>query len=130
MQQFAAREIGARIGLARKEAGGMTQEQLAELLDVSARSVQDYEAGITIPWKHFQRLEVIFKRPMGWFLHGDVDGEPADVRRLLEELTASVAGLAESQDLILERLEKIERERGHARSTGQRGAPAAQAPDR
>ena len=60
MQQFAAQEIGARIAQARRECGGMTQEQLAELLNISTRSVQDYEAGITIPWKHFQQMTDIF----------------------------------------------------------------------
>lgn len=71
MQQFAASEIGERIAQARRENDAMTQEQLAELLDVSTRAVQNYEAGITIPWKHFSRLEHIFKKDLTWFLHGE-----------------------------------------------------------
>lgn len=78
MQQFAAQEIGARIAQARHEADGMTQEQLAELLNVSTRSVQDYESGVTMPWKHFRLLETIFKRQMGWFLYGDPTEEEPD----------------------------------------------------
>ncbi len=74
----------------------MTQEQLAELLNVSTRSVQDYEAGVTMPWKHFQTLETIFKRPLPWFLHGeepDADTDAVDQRLgrielMLEELVA------------------------------------------
>lgn len=66
-----AKEIGRRISFARHEADHMTQAQLAELLNVSLRSVQDYERGSTVPWKHFSRLEEIFTRPLGWFLHGD-----------------------------------------------------------
>ena len=77
MQQFDSRAIGSRIAQARREAGGMLQEELAELLDVSKRSVQDYEAGVRIPWKHFQQLEVIFKRSLEWFLHGDEAAEPS-----------------------------------------------------
>jgi hypothetical protein len=59
------------------------------------RSVQDYEAGLTIPWRHFQRLEEIFKTPMGWFLHGEEQGggdgleDRLDrIERVLEELVA------------------------------------------
>lgn len=98
MQQFAEAEIGARIAQARHEANGMTQEQLAELLNVSTRSVQAYEAGETMPWKYFRLLESIFKRPMGWFLHGDPETstESAEevvvrldrIEQVLEELVA------------------------------------------
>lgn len=109
MQQLAAEEIGARIAQARNEAGGMTQPQLAELLDLSLRQVQNIEAGETIPYKYFQRLEQIFpSRTMGWFLHGDeddasalsaddldarlaaIEAEIRDLRRVLEGLAADV----------------------------------------
>lgn len=92
MQEFAAREIGQRIAQARRENGAMTQEQLAELLDVSTRAVQDYEGGRRIPWKHFKRLEQVFRRDLDWFLHGEEPEEPAvleqlaDLRRQLEEI--------------------------------------------
>lgn len=104
MQQFAAREIGARIAQARREAGRMTQEQLAELLNVSTRSVQDYEGGITIPWRHFQRLEEIFKgRSMGWFLHGE-DGEEVAAgdrfSRVEEQLEETRAHLRRIEELV------------------------------
>lgn len=87
MQQFAAREIGARIAQARREADGMTQEELADALNVSKRSVQEYEAGNTIPWKHFSRLEEIFERPLSWFLHGEEEPkrpEASDLEALVE----------------------------------------------
>jgi transcriptional regulator with XRE-family HTH domain len=101
MQQFAAAEIGARIAQARREAGGVTQEQLAELLNVSTRSIQDYEAGTTIPWRHFQQLSAVFNRKVEWFLRGD-EQEPEvresatpDLERRLEEVAALVGeGLA------------------------------------
>lgn len=128
MQQFAAREIGERIALARKEAGAMTQQQLAELLNVSTRSVQDYEAGTTIPWPYFQRLETIFKHSMMWFLHGDEDGQPAEVQRLLQELSESVDRLAESQGLMLDRLERIESALAPSESASTPGAPIARGP--
>lgn len=113
VQQFAQKEIGARIAQARKEQGaGMTQEQLAELLNVSSRSVQDYEAGLTIPWKHFQRLEEIFKTPMSWFLHGE---EPASKENELAALREELGVVRAMLEEILE----LERERG------QEGSPPA-----
>jgi transcriptional regulator with XRE-family HTH domain len=53
----------------------MTQKTLAELLCVCKRSVQAYEAGRTIPYRHLHRLADIFERPASWFLYGE---EPAD----------------------------------------------------
>lgn len=108
MQEFAKREIGTRIALARKEHGAMTQEELADLLNVSKRSIQDYEAGLTIPWKHFKRLEDIFERPLSWFLHGTEDSGPAtpdDVQSLRDEL-ASFRAWAEGA---MERIEATQR---------------------
>jgi transcriptional regulator with XRE-family HTH domain len=93
MRQFAQKEIGERIAQARKESGGMTQDELAELLNVSKRSVQDYEAGTTVPWKHFQMLEEVFKRPLGWFLHGEPDSELPE--GLAQQLADAMDGLAE-----------------------------------
>src|SRR3954447_14596127 len=84
MQQFAAQEIGARIKQARKERG-LTQEQLADLVEgFSKRSLQDYELGNTIPYKHFGELSRMLKRPQEWFLYGDSEEEPASDDRLRE----------------------------------------------
>lgn len=76
MQQLAAKEIGQRIAQARKEAG-MNQDELAELVDVSRRSLQGYEAGEVIPYKHFRTLAEVLNRPVGWFLHGEPDEPPS-----------------------------------------------------
>lgn len=100
MQQFAAREIGERIARARKEADGMTQEQLAETLDVSTRSVQDYEAGTTIPWKYFSRLEEIFRRPLGWFLHGEEAPQQMPTAALGDRLDQIQKDIAELRALL------------------------------
>lgn len=96
MREFAAREIGQRIAQARKEAGGLTQAELAEALNVSQRSLQDYEAGKTIPWKHFQLLARIFDRPVEWFIHGQAGAGASDedeLVRLRAELAAEIERL-------------------------------------
>lgn len=100
MQQFEAAAIGARIAQARREQGAMTQEQLAELLDVSTRAVQDYEAGVRIPWKHFKRLETIFSKNLEWFLHGEAEESPEDDR--IGEILSVVYDTERKVDLLLE----------------------------
>jgi transcriptional regulator with XRE-family HTH domain len=70
-----ARHVGRRIAQARHEAGWMTQKTLAELLCVCKRSVQAYESGTTIPYRHLHRLAQIFERPSSWFLYG---GQPTE----------------------------------------------------
>lgn len=77
MAQFEAREIGDRITEARK-IRGMTQEELAEIAPFSKRSLQDYEAGATIPYRHLRDLSRLLNKPEEWFLYGDQQaGEPA-----------------------------------------------------
>ena len=92
----------------------MTQAQLADLLNVSARSVQDYEHGITVPWRHFDRLEQITGRPLRWFLHGDepphLDESQDLAARRHDELTRRLDELREEQRMITLRLAALERQ--------------------
>jgi transcriptional regulator with XRE-family HTH domain len=86
MREFEAREIGQRIALARNETGGMTQEELSELVGVTSRSVQLWESGDTIPYKRLSRIAEVLGRPVGWFLHGNDDDEDDRLSRLEEQL--------------------------------------------
>lgn len=61
MAQFEAREIGQRIAEARTIAG-LTQEELAEMASFSKRSLQDYEAGVTIPYRHMREISRLLRR--------------------------------------------------------------------
>lgn len=72
MSQLEAQEIGARIKQKRLERG-MTQEELAQTASFSARSLQDYENGVTIPYKHFQELGRLLDVSHEWFMYGDED---------------------------------------------------------
>jgi transcriptional regulator with XRE-family HTH domain len=85
MAQFEAKEIGARIGQARREAG-LTQEQLAEMAPFSYRSLQDYERGLTIPYRQLRDISKLLGRPVEWFLRGDIGEEPSVLARLDEVL--------------------------------------------
>lgn len=101
MQQFDSAAIGARIAQARKEAGGMTQEALADLIGLSKRSVQDYEAGATLPWKHLREIARVLDKHVDWFMRGadagdDAPASPSDLARLekrVEELQGSMKDL-------------------------------------
>lgn len=73
----------------------MTQETLADLIGVSARSIQDYEAGVTIPWKHMREIAEVTETSVEWLLHGE--GAPDRLARV--EALAVEAG---------ERLRRIE----------------------
>lgn len=87
MAQFEAREIGARISRARDERG-MTQEELAAIAPFSKRSLQDYEAGKTIPYRHLQDIGKLLGRPTEWFLNGEPEQpfDAAEFRELREEV--------------------------------------------
>lgn len=111
MSQLAAKEIGARIALARNETG-MTQDEVAEVATFSKRSLQDYEAGNTIPWRHMQEISGLFRRPVEWFLHGEGPAAGPEVDRLAEVVGAVDAlrrQLEDAASAVEQRLEEIER---------------------
>lgn len=81
VSQFEAAEIGARIREARDEKG-LTQEELAAVMPFSRRSLQDYEAGVSIPYKHLTEIGRVLGHSPAWFLRG-------------EEATAEEPGLRE-----------------------------------
>lgn len=81
-------EIGQRIVAARLELGGMKQEELAELIGVSQRSMQAYESGEVIPYRKMKDLERVLQRPMAWIIHGDeaVVGKDEQLARIESKL--------------------------------------------
>lgn len=81
--------IGARVIQARKELGGMRQEELADLLKVSIRSMQAYESGEVVPYRKMKDLERVLGRSMAWILHGDEAMQHRD--RQLDEIRDALA---------------------------------------
>lgn len=105
MQLFEAREIGERIQQARVEAG-LTQAELAELAPFSLRSLQNYEAGITVPYKHLRAIATLLNRNVEWFLHGEQEPSPADER--IEELEQRLeARVGRVETLLIELLGEL-----------------------
>ncbi len=90
-------EIGTRIAEARKELGGMRQEELADLIHVSVRSMQAYESGEVVPYRKLDDLEKILGKSKAWILHGEAAVNDRDQQ--LEEISSKL-------DRILEILQK------------------------
>lgn len=85
---------GSRLAVARKSVG-LSQRQLAEALGVSVRTIQNYEAGRSVPFRHLAALEGLLGRSSAWLLYGREDAEAdelltglRDQRELLEEILA------------------------------------------
>jgi transcriptional regulator with XRE-family HTH domain len=99
-----AKEIGARIALARKEADGMTQRELADLIGVTERSVAAYEAGEVIPYRFMRQLEQLLNRPASWILYGE-QAAPADevMEQLLKRQEEMAKQLREIKALLNEK---------------------------
>jgi transcriptional regulator with XRE-family HTH domain len=99
---FEGQEIGARIKRAREEKG-LRQEDLADLINVSTRTIQGYEAGETSQYRRLKAIGEVTGRPVEWFLHGD---RPEDVEATtVAELRAEVAAVRLLVERILERLD-------------------------
>lgn len=105
--------IGRRLAQARREAG-LTQEELAELVGVTTRSVQGYEAGSVVPYRHLRQLEAATNKPTGWLLYGD-DGPSPPVGDVVERLAHLVEQIAEDAERIAQAVERLERGRGRQR---------------
>lgn len=103
-----AEEVGRRIAKARLEAGGMTQEELSDLVGVTKRSVQLWEAGESIPYRHMPKLEGVLRRSTAWLLYGDEGVESPDAG--LERLER---GLQELRDLSAYRNDQVQAKLDH-----------------
>lgn len=92
---FEPEDIGARIAAARKEAG-LTQEELADLVSVSTRSLQGYESGDVVPYRHMGKIGEVVGRSVSWLLHGEAsEDEATNAERLerIEQTLGEIRGL-------------------------------------
>lgn len=108
VQVFELVAIGERIAKAREEAG-LRQEDLADMIERSTRTVQSYEAGTSSPYRKIREISAVTGRSVEWLLHGDPQDDPppkdlagqglALVLDRLESLEAAVAKQATDVDL-------------------------------
>jgi transcriptional regulator with XRE-family HTH domain len=100
--QFDPIAIGSRIKQARLEAGGLTQEQLASLGSFSYRSLQDWEAGSRIPFKHLAELGKLLNKSADWFLYGDEPVLPeSDAMARYEKVLTRIGEVEQQQRELL-----------------------------
>ncbi len=93
MDDLDRRNVGIRIAQARRESG-LTQNELAAALSVTARSIQNYESGVSVPYRHLRTIESITHRRPGWILDGEgngtLDGKIAQLQATIETHQAAM----------------------------------------
>lgn len=104
MEPEERKSIGARIARARRE-NGLTQADLAQQLGITTRSVQNYEAGVIVPWRHVRRIEVVMHKRSGWLLQDD--DAPGAVSA--ESIHALLETMNRHQELLREQLLLLQR---------------------
>ncbi len=73
----------------------------------SKRSLQDYETGVTTPYRQLREIGKLLGRPVEWFLYGDdYAGSEPNRARVVDELR-DLVGRLEAIVLRLERYEEF-----------------------
>lgn len=103
LMELEPEKIRARLRQARKEAG-LSQQQLADLLNVHKRTVENYE-NVRVPWDHLNEYGRFTNRPVEWFLYGQ---EALPPEGELAALTETVETLEQDLTAIRERLAVLE----------------------
>ena len=80
----------------------LSQRALAAELGISIRTVQNYEAGKFLPYRHLDSLSRLLGRSSSWLLYGRDHPETADViarsRQQRRELLGNMKRLVELRD--------------------------------
>ena len=116
------RQIGALVRDARRH-HGLTQEQLAERVGVTQRSIQGYEAGAVVPYKHFKRLEEVTGRTLAWFLGREEDAGASNLADVGERLVALVEQVAAEAERLAEIAARLEERLAAQESARESSAP-------
>jgi len=96
------RAIGTRIAEARRHAG-LTQRALADQLGVTVRTVQNYEAGVAVPYRHLRAIEGLGQKRPNWILDG------GDDVGLLATVTSLHVAMQRHQELMRNHLQEMRR---------------------
>jgi transcriptional regulator with XRE-family HTH domain len=103
--------VGRRIAQARRESG-MTQAQLAAALQVTVRSIQNYESGVSVPYRHLRTIESLTHKRPGWTLDGDGDGElDSKITALQRTIEVHQAAMEEHLRLLREHIDRLRDQR-------------------
>ena len=115
--------VGKRIAQARRESG-MTQAELAAALQVTVRSIQNYESGVSVPYRHLRTIESLTHKRPGWTLDGDGDGAlDSKIAALQETIEAHRTAMEEHLRLMREHTDKLREQRRASESRRSLRAP-------
>lgn len=90
--------LGERLIAARKEQG-MSQQEVADLIHVSSRSMQAYESDDVVPYRYLRELSEVLEKPMGWILHGDeAPEETGELKPILLDILKELQKISQQTD--------------------------------
>lgn len=112
MRELDPAGIRQRIRQARKVIG-LTQQDLADLLQVHKRTIENYENVRVPPWDEINPLAAALGINVGWLLHGESATEPAEPTSAqlaalevhLEQVATAVDRLTQGEAEILAAIE-------------------------
>lgn len=105
MEEIQGAEVGQRIAGARRQAG-LTQDEVADLLNLTTRSYQDWEAGKVVPFRRMDELAGVLKSSKRWLMWGDEMPPGQDTllsEKLLEAIEANTGVLRD----VVQRLDRL-----------------------
>ena len=62
--------VKEQIAQARRDAN-LTQPELARMVGVTTRTVQNWEAGTRSPWRHIAEICIATRKPLSFFFEGE-----------------------------------------------------------
>lgn len=104
MDAYLERQICARIKQARIEAG-LTQEDMAGLLNVTGRAIQNYESR-RVPFRRLEEIAKLTAVSQEWLLRGDTRSQEVD-SELLVDVAEAVTELGRSQESVHKKLDLL-----------------------
>lgn len=103
MTELERAQISERIKQARKQAG-LTQQELADLLHVQARTIANYESD-RVPWRLLGKIAEATNVSQEWLLRGEQPAPASDLVGLREEISDVQAQLARIEQLVRQLVE-------------------------
>lgn len=107
MERPARGKVGERIQQARREAG-LTQEQLADLVGVTPRTIQAYEGGHVDAYRKLPKLAESLGRPSSWLQHGENGNGPTEENDRLERILEELAELRRQLDSLSAHVRRLQ----------------------
>lgn len=106
MRELDPEGIRRRIRQARKELS-LTQQELADALQVHKRTVENYENVRVPPWDEIAPLAAVLGVSVAWLLHGDEIREAGADAAVVERLAAVEQGQGRIEEQLAELLQRL-----------------------